>query len=67
MDWQEVWQDLEDAYDKVREKKGDGTRPEDVVLDSILDIIDCAQIVCEECGAVPVEPDEDYERCHCQD
>jgi hypothetical protein len=62
MDWQEVWQDLEDAYDAVRERKTGATEGlglrDDVILDYILTLFDLAQSVCERMGAVPVEPVE---------
>jgi len=66
-DWQDIWQDLEDVYDKVREKRGDGTSTDDFVLDCILAEVECGQSICEANGAVPAEPDEDYGRCHCKD
>ncbi len=59
MDWQDIWQDLEDVYDKVREHKTAGQTPEERILnlaiDSILEFLDTAQGVCEQNGAVPIE------------
>jgi len=70
-DWQDIWQDLEDVYDKIREKKTAGQTPEErilnLVIDTMLDGIETAQYFAEANGAVPVEPDEDYGRCHCKD
>ena len=66
-DWQDIWQDLEDVYDKIREKRGDGTSADDLILDCILASIECGQSICEASGAIPTEPDEDYGRCHCRD
>jgi hypothetical protein len=57
-DWQDIWQDLEDVYDKIREKRGDGTKPEDSALDCILSTIEVAQSIAVVFRAVPVEPVE---------
>ena len=61
-DWQDIWQDLEDVYDKIREKKRAGDTAEEhilnLVIDTMLDEIETAQYFAVANGAVPVEPVE---------
>jgi len=73
MDWQEIWQDLEDAYDKIREKKLAGAtfreRRFNRAVDNVLDLLNSAQDEAEGRGAVPVEPvdcpeHESSDQCH---
>jgi len=63
MDWQDIWQDLEDVYDKIREKKLAGAtfreRRFNRAVDNVLDLLNSAQDEAEGRGAVPVEPVED--------